>query len=386
MGCKLPLPNEVSMEFSPLTIVFLSHTDSICLFSQLVIDILQHLDWKDLSSVADLCPRLQALAQAVFQSKWTNFQMMASSAEEAERGLRHFGAHIESLCLIPTNWLQLADFEKILHSLVKNCSDTLSSLEIHHFMFDCDQKIIDFCEPLFCHLRKLILKDCVMFIGWLEICSELTEFSLIRSSLIGDEVRANSQLSMLLTMKIEDMECTAVTKFDERNVALDRNDLLRMFDSIKREKCKRLPVTRFEIISNVFEFSKSAPIFKFENLKYLNIFTPVGYDNGHLIAALKHLKNLCCLYYRCIACKFTADFLVQLIGNTRKLHHLSIAFEQNMTLRLDKYAYRKFLNVVEQRSNHKPLHLIFKCQEMDFEAIHIPNHMESLLLISKEVI
>lgn len=197
---------------------------------------------------------------------------------------------------------------------------------------------------------------------------------------------------MLLTMKIEDVkfmteiECGILRKKSQNNVTLERKNMLRIFNYINRAKNLQAPVTRFEIASNIFEYTATTPISKFRKLKSLKIYTPVGYDSDHLIVALGDLKELDELAYRCIACNFTADYLLKLIENAKNLHHLYISFEQNMSLKLDAQSYRKFLNAVGRRSNDKPLHMIFICNECDFNAINVPSAMDPSLYISKHVI
>lgn len=348
------------------------------------------MDWRDLCSVADVCPRLNAMAETIFSSKWKKFKLIVTSAKEAENCLRHFGAQINSLSLIPMKLFQFSDFESVLNSLVQNCSETLTALEIHRFMFDCNVKLIEKSEPLFSRLHTLVLRDSVMAVGWLDICSELSEFTLIRSTVTGRRSHPQSQASMLLTMKIEDMEHEAEGAFHKQrkrskpNITLDRKDMLRVFNFINRARNQMVPVPQLEIVSNVFEYSADAPISKFDRLMLLKVFTPVGYESDHLIAALRNLNDLCVLGYRCIACKFTADYLLKLIDNGKNLHYLSIAFEENLSLKLNEESYRKCLDAVGQRSNGKSLQVSFICKESDFNAIDIPtNRMAPLLYISK---
>lgn len=394
MDCKISLPNEVNILFHhslSLLCVLGRFTNSfVILFRQLVLEILRHVNWADLCSVADVCPRLKALARTIFSSKWKKFKLIVNSAEDVENCVRHFGAQINSLSLIPTKLFQIGDFESVLNSLVGNCSETLTALEIHRFMFDCNVKLIEKSEPLFSHLHTLILRDSVMAVGWLDICSELNEFTLIRSTVTGRRPHLQSQASMLLTIKIEDMEYVAdgvfgkLRRSSKPNITLDRKDMMRVFNFINRARNQLVPVTQLEIASNVFEYSADAAISKFDRLKSLKIFTPVGYESDHLIAALRNLNELCVLGYRCIACKFTADYLLKLIDTAKNLHHLSIAFEENLALKLNEESYREFLGAVGQRSNAKPLHVTFICKECDFNAIDIPsNRMAPSLYISK---
>lgn len=312
--------------------------------------------------------------------------MIVGNVQDTEACLRHFGAQIETLCIFPATFLNIIDFADILNSLVEYCSVKLVNLQIHRFIFDWNDTMIVQSQPLFSRLQKCVFQDCIIYVGWLATCSELAELILIRSNVVGRNTETNFRASWLVTMKIDDLDYWSAFWVGEKHPSQieERKNMIRSFNTINRQR--NTPVTRLEIVSSFFQYSTNDHISQYKKLRLLKVYMPVGYESKELIIAANELKELAKLFYRCIMCNFTAEYLLKIIEKANNLQHFIITFEGNMALKFTEATYRAILHVVGQRSNEKPLYITFVCRECDQNDVNIPLQMHPLLVVMKNVI
>lgn len=144
-------------------------SDFLTMNDDCIIAILNHLEVKDLPSIANTSIRMQTLARMAFSSKFRNQRVVLVETEETvEDCLRNFGSQIHSICLkrpsdIPS---RQGDGSSISLILIKHCP-LLTDLKLHNYNFGtgfCDE-----VEAMMARLRHICLS------------SEVFEVSICRS-------------------------------------------------------------------------------------------------------------------------------------------------------------------------------------------------------------
>lgn len=142
-------------------------------------EVLERLKIIDLVSVADVCSRLKEMGRAVVGSKYKIVEMVVHSVREINDCLRNFGQLIHSLRLKIGDGLDKSNYKYILKSLVRQCSGTLTYLEMHYFRFEKNNKAVVASQSLLNGVQKLVLIGCSVSVKWFVKCPELVELVLI---------------------------------------------------------------------------------------------------------------------------------------------------------------------------------------------------------------
>lgn len=132
-------------------------SDLLIMNDDCIIEILNHLELKDLSSMANTCCRLRILARMAFSSKYRSKQVTLEESENTvEDCLRNFGSQMQSIYFkrpsnIPS---RIGDGSHILRLLIKYCP-LLTRLEVHHYNFASG--FSDEMQTMLSHLRHFRL-------------------------------------------------------------------------------------------------------------------------------------------------------------------------------------------------------------------------------------
>lgn len=355
-----------------------------------ILEILNDLDCIDLGSVADLS-RLKYMAEKVFLSKWKGAVTLNHDAkQEAYDFLRNLGSQIKSIRLMPLNEHKSKRMhdESIVNLLGEYCSASLSCLEIHRLDFSFF-RTEEIRPTLFSGLQRFILVDCVIPIGMLSMCNDLTELSLIRvEELRNCAPHENLKLNKLRTLKIEmhpkircrhrhcNMNATHLEYLGyevRREVRTPRLHGLEFIDEAPKLECIEIDVLPQDLIAPILE---SVP--KFKNLKTLKIYCEYMEEQRGKLDIIEKLENLTEFVWGYPKI-FNANHLLHAIKNGKNLQQLTVIFSNRPSVHervvrsIDAVFYQQMLDVVLKRSNGKPLNVVivghrYESQLKQFDA------------------
>lgn len=156
-----------------------------------ILEVMNHLELKDLYNLASTCKRFKGLAQQTFKSKWKNPSLIIDrhSLEYANDFLRTFGPVAKSLRLTLNDGANTShSCGSILSALVQYCGGIITRLELHNFMFGNSDQSITKSRPLLVRLKKVILHNCTVSVKWFIQCRNLTELDLVNNNIIHNSV------------------------------------------------------------------------------------------------------------------------------------------------------------------------------------------------------
>lgn len=342
------------------------------------------MDWKDLCSVAEVCPRLGLLAAEVFASKWQNFELVANGEHSSNTVLQHFGDHIRTLCIKSAN---LPVSSNLVNSLMSHC-DALVNLEIHRMSINWSIKLLE----INCRLRKLILKNCMISIPWIVTFNALTDLALINTRIEGGikTCKAWPHLTKLRVNDEQDWTKDGFIEFTDRMELKDDRNIQNGIDVRTAITCDTINnfesdgVEDLEIVSYLFEYCYKARISKLTKLKRLQIYTFTARQSKHLLAEIKGLPQLSELVVGCLRCLWSVNYLMDIIQSAANLQLmiLALSVNPNAALQINQHIYNQMLLVVLRRSCTKPLHIVIIGDEDDLDEIDVDFLMHSALKIT----
>lgn len=346
------------------------------------------MDWKDLCSVAEVCPRLALLATEVFASKWQTFELVANGEHSSSSVLQHFGAHIRTLCIKSANTLVP---NNLVTSLIYRCV-ALVNLEIHHMAI----KWPDILLEINFRLQKLILKNCSISIPCQFTFSALTDLTMINTRITGgiNTYKAWPHLTKLRVIVEQDWTNDGFVEFAGKigdiSLMKDNREMRNVIDKRVAGTCNTINefelagIEDLEIVSYLFEYCHRARISKLRKLKRLQIYTFTARQTKYLPAELKGLPQLSELVFGCLRCLWSVNYLMDIIESAVNLQLmiLALSINPNAALQINKHNYQQMLIVVLRRARTQPLHIVIICDEDNLDGIDVDFDMHSALTIT----
>lgn len=408
-----------------------------------LLEIMRHLELKDLCSAAGVCDRFNELAKMVFSAKWKDATWIVDSVDEAHDYLCNFGRITKSIRMKLTTELKKAgNCSNILDLMVKYCSHTITHLELHNFIFETNNTIIWQSRAIFVKLKKIILTKCSISIKWIVECHELIELELIDTHVTYNGPRHQS-CSSLQSLKINGSSSWVqhgLHLFLQSNQQLKTLEILPLstiksgiswyerilhfvppaierltiapFGSANFERFVSLKAirivnkyfyaenTRFfidhletnamveslEIESNGYLSGRNAnAIAKLRTLKTLKLHMPSGFYGASLLDVIEHQKHLTELTLSTFMSQLNGSDLLQLIQKCPNLQLLGLFFDFNeddeKKLEMNADLYRKMLNVVSHRPKGNPLQIIIFSLEKQKNHINVTFPVHSSLRV-----
>lgn len=196
-------------------------------------EIFDYLNVLDLASVAEVCPRFEALARARFSIKHKTFDFHEFSKvrrtelriHQLESFLQHFGPLIVNLRVSYIE-IQTISNNSVLEMILKYCSGGLDTLNLENF--ELKGQFLKKMRPLFVRLQKLHLRGCEFttpFIRILGHCTALKKLKFSDYSECSDCRLFTFNLPKLETISFKNFDgfsLNQLVKFIERNPQLKK--------------------------------------------------------------------------------------------------------------------------------------------------------------------
>lgn len=342
----------------------------LSLNDKLIIGVLQHLDWKDLWSVANTqSQRLKKLTERTFASMYEDRVLcMSESDSTIEDCLRTFGPHIRSLRLSPPLRMGPHNGAQILY-LVQNHCTSLISLELERFICSHNAHAsADDLIPLFTRLQIFKLAHSAISFGLLKILHLVPELTLIH--LRGQYFHVNFPFRPIHERRLSHMKTLRIVDY----IRDESWGQVAFMNNIQSDTLEYL-----ELESHLWDGPAPAesPIASFQNLKTLKLYGlefAMGFRDFYpLIRELTRLSEFIYGY----AERLKIEQLFNVVRTGESLQKFIVIFKHRAnkrwkTIRQNNMrTFKNTLDIVSQRPNGKPLNAIFVGNESQITRFNV---------------
>lgn len=433
-GCAVNVTLPVAVAHPPNLI----HMPDDC-----VMDILRHLELKDLCSVASVCQRLNGLAKDVFTLKWKDLHMTITNVPELQQFLRTFGTEIHSISIDLSDDLPKSQHNSVLNALVQHCSGTLTFLKMRNFTFETNVAIIDESRRFLVGLKRLQLQKCTISVKWFVQCSELVELSLNDSHVTynGAQYQScpnlktlriygsktwvgyglhlfldqNAQLRSLTILPLQTATHRSHTSFglilyrvpaSIKSLTIIPAEITRL-DHLKALQKLRIEGTHLNLhaqnvinklvnanleylVINLNYFAidglNAEAIGKLKRITTLKLHCSGGCLFFHLLDMVDNLKGLADLVLSSHENGLSAHNITVMLERSPNLQRLSLSFADNgiegTKLQINEPIYRRMLDTVLRRANGKSLQILIVARQTQIEQFDFSFPMHTALNIT----
>lgn len=368
-----------SQNRSPLSLIDLNNDSWRTIFD--------HLEVKDLWSIAAVCTRLKEVV-VLYVSENPNplaFVLKKANTELSDR-LCELDKTNRTLSLKVDRSFDFKSHNIILKFLMQYCGYTLVNLVVHGLTFNPQGEVIEDSQSPYSRVRKVTFINCFISVKWFRKCREIEEVELKNTQICFEGIKACPSLKSLKIDVYSRSNHDGLEDFLQRNPQLkalhidyDDDDDEEYFDIFNFPQPSLLQFVSPSIESLSFPNAKSSDLTRFHALKQLRLLEMSSiFDLGPLVNrnansleyfqiieiksllklderdvdAISRLKNLKTLILSIHACK--RGQFQRMVENLNELEDLRIGTQKN------SFSENDLLQIIRNKPSLHFLHLSFR--------------------------